>query len=410
MLPGSRAFVFTIYVLLGLSFVAETAVLAYEFIDSGWFTIATHDSHLFLFFPLLGTVALAAFYVPSCVFVDMYWRHVAFGRVRFAIGLVVVAALSYFIAAGLLASKDRSVWEIAPGRLKADRAEPAGCGSAARPCERLALLDALENVRQVSQSRLGLKDFVRTCSRDPLLETSVLERTERKRFCFASTPLSAEPRLTTDNECCRSQRRFSETINSLYIAGPKSLTGQIHAWLLPPKIFFLLILLAISLLLAARNRSVTRHYKELLPRIELGVLVGVVAMIFFPLMSQAFVLTTDALYGTHQAGGFKPIVPFMSFCFGAWGLLILLFFYHQRDMQLEILGKLGGVLASAVAVIKYDLLTSVLGRLLGAGASPWSIAFLALVAIASIIVLLYPLWQQFKSETSAPSVQDDTPV
>ena len=127
-------------------------------------------------------------------------------------------------------------------------------------------------------------------------------------------------------------------------------------------------------------------------------------------MSQAFVLTTDALYGSRQIGGFKPMVPFLSFCFGAWGLLILLFFYHQRDMQVEMLGKLGGVLASAVAVIKYDLLISVVGRLLGAGASVWSVGLLAAGAVAAIIVLLLPLWQQFRQETSLPSIEDDTPV
>ena len=408
MLPGSRAFVFTIYLLLGLSFVAETAVLAYEFRDS-WFTIATHDSHLFLFFPILGTVALAAFYVPSCVFVDMYWRYVRLGRLRFGIGLVIVAALSYLIAASLLASRDRSIWEIAPSVLQKDRAEPAGCGGTGRPCDRLALLDAIANVREVSQSRLALKDFVRDCGRDPLVEAA-RDRVERKRFCFASTPMSPEPHLSSDSECCKSQERFLAAVNTLAKPDQRSLTGRYHAILLPFKIFFLLILLAISLLLAARNSSVKAHYAGLMPRIELGVLVGAIVMIFFPLMSQAFVLTTDALYGTRQIGGFKPIVPFLSFAFGAWGLLILLFFYHQRDMQVEMLGKLGGVLASAVAVIKYDLLISVVGRLIGAGASAWSVGLLAIGAIAAIAVLLFPLWRQFQQETSMPSIEDDSPV
>jgi hypothetical protein len=140
------------------------------------------------------------------------------------------------------------------------------------------------------------------------------------------------------------------------------------------------------------------------------VLVGAVAMIFFPLMSQAYVLTADALYGTRQVGGFKPLVPFLSFAYGAWGLLILLFFYHQRDMQVEMLGKMGGVLASAVAVVKYDLLISVVGRLIGAGASVWSVGLLAILAAVSIIVLLLPLWQQYQSEANIPTMADDSPV
>lgn len=412
MLPASRAFVFSIYLLLGLSFVAETVVLAYEFRDANWFTIATHDSHLFLFFPILGTVALAAFYVPSCVFVDMYWRNrVPFGQLRFGIGFVGLAVLAYMVATGLLSSTNRSVWEIAPDVLKKDRSEPAGCGTLARPCERVALLDALANVREVSQTRLALKDFVRDCGPDPLLEAS-RDRTERRRFCFASTPLNSDqPRLTTDAECCTAQKRFLNTIDTLQAkAAQRSLTGAYHAILLPFKIFFLLVLLAISLLLAVRNKAVKEHYAPLMPRIELGVMVGAIAMIFFPLMSQAFVMTTDALYGTRQIGGFKPLVPFLSFCFGAWGLLILLFFYHQRDIQMELLGKIGGVLASVVAVVKYDLLISVVGRLLGAGASPWSVGLLAIGAVAAIIVLLMPLWRQFQQEASLPSPADDSPV
>ena len=412
MLLGSRVFVFVIYLLLGTSFIAETAVLAYEFRDSGWFTIASHDSHLFLFFPIMGTLALAAFYVPSCVFVDMYWRYVKLGRLRFGIGVAVVVAAAFLLANSLTSSPNRSIWEIAPASLQKDRSEPAGCGSRDRPCERIALLEALGNVRQVSQTRLALKDFVRECAPDPLLEAN-RERAERKRFCFASTPLTAEPRLTTDRECCESQRLFMSRINSMY-AKPeqRSLTATIHALLLPFKIFFLLVLLAISILLTLRNRSVTTHYEPLLPRIEFGVLVGTIAMIFFPLMSQAFVLTADALYGTRQIGGFKPIVPLMSFAFGAWGLMLLLFFYHRRDKQVEMLGKMAGVLASVVAVIKYDLLIAFVSRAIGAGASELTAGILTLAAIGAGLSLLLPLWRQFRREieqTEADNPAADLP-
>lgn len=412
MLLGSRAFVFAIYLLLGTSFIAETAVLAYEFRDSGWFTIASHDSHLFLFFPIMGTLALAAFYVPSCVFVDMYWRYVKLGRLRFGIGVAVVVAAALLLSNSLTSSPNRSIWEIAPASLQKDRSEPSGCGSRDRPCERIALLEALGNVRQVSQTRLALKDFVRECAPDPLLEAN-RDRTERKRFCFASTSLSAEPRLTTDRECCESQRLFMSRINAMYaMPEQRSLTATFHALLLPFKIFFLLVLLAISILLTLRNQSVTTHYEPLLPRIEFGVLVGTIAMIFFPLMSQAFVLTADALYGTRQIGGFKPIVPLMSFAFGAWGLMLLLFFYHRRDKQVEMIGKMAGVLASAVAVIKYDLLIAFVSRAIGAGASELTVGVLTLAAIGAGLSLLLPLWQQFRLEieqTEADNPAADTP-
>jgi hypothetical protein len=387
---ATRAFVFALYGVLGLAFVAETAVLAWEFSDHGWFSFLTQDSHLFLFFPTFGIVALAAFYVPSCAFVDLYWRHVRLGQARFLLALLALAIAAALVAEGIDASPARSVWEIAPQTLVSDRSEPAGCdGAQGRPCERIALLQGIENVREVSRSRLGLKDFVRSCELEPLIENAALG--ERKRFCFASTPLAPAPRLATDAECCRAQQRYAQTIMQLHgPAANRSVTALVHGWVLPLKVFFLFVLLAISALLALRHRKVECMYPRLLARIELGVLVGALAMVFFPLMSQAFVQSTDLLYGTAQSSGFKPIVPIMSFAFGAWALLLLLFFHSRRDRQVELVTKLAGVIASAVAVIKYDLIVAVIVRTMGSGAGPLAVAVLVGGAVAAVMLLVSP--------------------
>lgn len=390
MATGTRVIVFLVFAILAASFVAETLLLASEFEDAEWFTLATHDSHLFVFFPTLGLVALAAFYLPSCAFLDMYWRHIRLGRQRFLAGIILLAAVAYWIGAGLAASPYRSVWDVAPETLLADKSEPPGCGSAARPCERVALLEAVTSVRDVARARLGLKEFVRACEPEPLIESEAA--VERRRFCFASTPLAASPRLSTDAECCRAQERFEHTIMRLYEAGEAqhSLTGQVHAWLLPLKVFFMLLLLAISFLLAIRHDGVTRHYPDHINRIEVGVLVGAIAMIFFPLMSQAFVQTADALYGVRQEAGFKPIVPFMSFAFGAWALLLLLFFFRRHNPEMELAAKLAGVVASTIAVVKYDLIVALFVRFLGSGADALSVTLLAAFAIFAVLVLLSP--------------------
>ena len=135
MLLGPRLFVAGIYLAVALSFLAVTGTLIWEFWDTDWFTLATHDSHLFVFFPTLGLVALAAFYVPSCVFVDLYWRHVRFGRLRLIAGFTILAAASYLIADLLGANPYRPVWEIDPQVLAQDQAEPMGCDSSSLPCE-----------------------------------------------------------------------------------------------------------------------------------------------------------------------------------------------------------------------------------------------------------------------------------
>ena len=160
--------------------------------------------------------------------------------------------------------------------------------------------------------------------------------------------------------------------------------------LLPSKVFFLFILLAIGILLTVRHDGVLRHYPDKVGRIEAGVLIGAVVMIFFPLMSQGYVQSADALFGVQQKGGFRSIVTLMSFLFGAWALLILLFFFRRRDQNIEIAVKLAGVVASTIAVLKYDLLVSIVVRLLGSGASEVSVALLIALAIIAVIALLFP--------------------
>jgi hypothetical protein len=244
-------------------------------------------------------------------------------------------------------------------------------------------------VREVSRSRLGLKDFVRSCELEPLIENAALG--ERKRFCFASTPLAPAARLATDAECCRAQHRYAQTILQLHgPAANRSVTALVHGWVLPIKVFFLFVLFAISVLLALRHKKVEWMYPRLIARIELGVLVGAVAMVFFPLMSQAFVQSTDLLYGTAQSSGFKPIVPLMSFAFGAWALLLLLFFHGRRDREVELATKLAGVMASAVALFKYDLVVALIVRTMGSGASPLAVAVLGAGAIAAVMLLVSP--------------------
>lgn len=383
---SARVFVFFVYALLGLSFIATTAVLGYEFRDGTWLDFATTDSHLFLFFPTLGIVALVAFYLPSCALVDLYWRHVPYGGLRFAIGALVVAGVSYLIADQLLQSPKRSMWELAPATLAADKGE--GCASDG-VCERLPGLAALRNMRQVSQTYLGLGKFVRDCEQDALLELT--PGPETKRFCFASTPLSQTPILQSDLECCRAQARMSAMVAEQFSHPERrSLTAKVHARLLPLKIFFLLVLLAISILLVSRHKAMQERYPQTMPRIEFSVIIGTTAVLFFPLMSQAFVQSAEILYGQAGRGTFSLIMPIVSLLFGVWALLMVLFFYRRRDKELEAFGKMGSAVAGAIAVLKYSVVTAVLVRVLGSGASFYTLAALIAVSLVAILAVLRP--------------------
>ena len=99
-----------------------------------------------------------------------------------------------------------------------------------------------------------------------------------------------------------------------------------HAWLLPLKVFFLFVLLAISILLVLRHKAMEQHYKGTIARIEFAVIIGTAAVLFFPFMSQAFVQSSEALFGLTGRGTFGRMMPVLSLAFGAWTLLMVLFF------------------------------------------------------------------------------------
>ena len=261
MLMWARVFVFLVFSMLGASFLATTGILAWEF-KAHWLDFAALDSHLFVFFPTLGIVALIAFFVPSVLFTDLYWRHISFGKARFLFGFFVLAAASYWISGYLLDSPRRSYWEGAPQVVAADRGEPAGCAERGEPCQRLPMLMAVRNLRLVSNDRLGLEGLIRDCSassKDPLIQPALTP--ERRRFCLASTPLSSSPPLEADEDCCKAQTRLVSAARANYItASTRSITSEVHAILLPLKVFFILVVYVISILLAVHHKKVERNY------------------------------------------------------------------------------------------------------------------------------------------------------
>jgi hypothetical protein len=390
MLTGARVAVFLVFAVLGVSFVAGTAVLRWEFPDA-WLDFALLDSHLFIFFPTLGVVALIAFFTPSVLFLDLYWRHIPYGKARFLLGFIVTAAASYWIAGLLLDSPRRDYWEAAPKVLAADLGEPAGCVQSGQPCERLPVLTAVRNLRLVSQSRLGLDELIRDCSakKDALIEPA--PGPERRRYCLASTPYSGAPALQTDAECCKAQGKLLTQAQLNYEGwASRSTSAGAHAVLLPFKVYFLLIVLAISFLLAMHHKSVERHYGAYLPQMEIGLFVGALCVLFFPLMSQGFLQSSEVLTGAAGRGTFSYIVPAISLLSMVWVLLIGLFFYRRRsDDRLVTVGRFMGILVSNIGIIKYNLLVTIFVMVFGAGASEMSLwGVVAGCVIAAVAVLI----------------------
>jgi hypothetical protein len=370
MSAGARVFVLLVFVVLGLSFLATTYSLYSEFQASGWFAFATFYSHAFIFFPTFGILALCAFFIPASALVDLYWNHVPFGRVRFMAGLAVVVVASVVLSQKIMAGDVPALWWLSPSTLEADRGNPAGCNAAAGGCKRVAILDAVAKVRLESTQRMGLSRFARNCSPDPLMEASA-EQTA-KRYCFASQTMA------TAAECCTAKAAFTEDLRRLYRKPQAhSDTARVHEALLPLKVFFLLMIFVMGLMLAAWRGKIDQMYKVYATRIERGVIVGALAMLIWPISNHAFLQSASLLYAPWGEGFFKDATPIFSLMFGGWALLIILFYFRQHQRDIEAAGKIGGGIASAVAVLNYDRIVDFAERFLGSGADPVLLASLA---------------------------------
>jgi hypothetical protein len=384
----TRVSVLIVFLILALAFFGHTILFAWEFWRTNWFEIASTTSTVFVFFPTFGIVALVAFYIPASVLVDMYWRHAKLGGLRFVTGVAVLAVVSCWIGAEL-AARNRGVYMLAPHSLIADKGEPAGCATGETGCERLPLLDVVANVHHVSASRFGLAAFVHSCGADPFLDTPL---NEQRRFCFASTPLpsstSSRPQLSTSADCCHSQELLREAIATRYAqSSDRSISGQLYQPFMTLKVFFLFVALSINVLLVVHHHRLESQYSPIMHQVEVCIIVATVAMLFYPLMYQADIETLDALYGTANRPLVRSLGPYLSFLFGAGALLVVLFFYRRHDKRVEQLGKMGGIVAGAIAVIKYDQVIAIVERVMGSGSSWILFVLISLVCVTSVAAL-----------------------
>src|SRR5581483_1501194 len=372
---GARIVVAIAYIILGASFLASTGLLIQEFRALDWEAMLIANSHLFFFFPVFGILALAAFYLPSVVFADLYWRHLRHGKVRFLVGLAVLAAVSYGVAK-YLDAKPRAIWEVSPRALMADKGDPAGCGEGASACRRAPILTTLAKLREAGQVRVGLSKFARSCESDPLLE--IPEEMEKARYCFpADAQLNARA-------CCEAQHRFADEVARLQ-ADPatRSLATVYDTVFLPLKIFVVLLVIGIGVLLASWRDKLDLYYGEIMPAVERGIIIGAFAMLLWPAMDYGYQQTANVLFGRMQSG---PQLR-LSLVIAPWALLLLFYFLRRLGKQGEMIGQISGVVVAAVAVLRYEQLNDWVGRLFWIGADPWMLAAIAFLAVVGLIAL-----------------------
>jgi hypothetical protein len=367
---GARIFVAIAFVVLGVAFIASTGLLILEFQELDWLTMVVAHSHLFLFFPVFAALALIAFYLPSVVFTHLVWTHLPYGKVRFVVGVLILAGLGYLFAWSL-DKEPRAIYEVAPYALAADKGDPAK--------GRVPILDALGTLRDTAQLRFGLASFGRSCTRDPLLE--VPDEMLKERYCFP-----AKKNLTGE-ACCAVQAAFSKAVSRLQRdPATRSFSAEMDRLLfMPLKALFILVVVAIAVLLAFWRDRIERYYADVIPRLERGVIVGGFAMLFWLAMDYGYQQTANVLFGRMTAG---PQLR-LSLVLVPWALLLLFYFLRRLGKQGELIGQISGVVVAGVAVLRYEQLNDWVVRLFGIGADVWTLAVLIAVPFVGLGALLW---------------------
>ena len=350
-----RVFVGVVFAAMATAFVGLSAVLYNEYHGVAWFALATFDSQLFLFFPLFGVLALLAFYLPACVLVDIYWRHVDGGRLLLSISLVVIALLSPFVAQQLSGSA-KALWDLSPQSLRADKGEScypnllklddAGLPIAgpSGSCKRLPFLLALRNLREVTRSRMNMSPFVRGVVGWDRIGLSRCRGTEKlQHYCFANN------QMQTAKDCCAAQMGFSQAIIAKHAEQRRdTATRNWFRWLMPFHIFFLLLIFGLGIALIRRGKWLDLpEYDDVRARVEARILVGGVALMFWPLLNHSFLQSAAILYGTETQSAFRNIAPVFTVIFGTWTLMLLFFYFRAFPDTLRRMGA-GYLVSSAV--------------------------------------------------------------
>jgi hypothetical protein len=388
-MKGARIFVGVIFALLAASFFASTGMMIYEFREGPWEQLLMTYSHLFVFFPTFGLLVLAGFYLPSVIFTDLYWHHATYGRVRFALGFLAAIGISLGVNA-LLQAPPAGIWQLSPSALILDRGEPQNCAGT-RQCRRASVADALHNIRNETSQRSGLSLFARNCRPDPLIE--IPDEFRRERFCFATgTKLNGAA-------CCEAQVRMRETTWA-WSNDPKqrSVLSELDLIFQPLKSFFVTVIIVMGILLALWRDRLEELYGPYIPSLERGVLIGAVAMLMWPMMDYGYQQVANAVFGRLDPG----LQVRWSLVVAPWALLLSFYFMRRLGERAEMVGRLLGVAASGIAVVRYEDINDWSARLVGAGAGPVSMVAMAVVLMGGF----YLLWRPRRLEVLPPDAVD----
>lgn len=371
--PASRIAVTVVFALLYLAFLTETGTLMLEYGPSGLsLRLAALESQNFIFFPLAGLLALVGFWKPAVLLVDAMWQgKLMAGRIVLGVSLVFCTIAAWSISGVFESSEARSFFEISPKALRADKGVPA----TETTLPRAPVTDVLSRMKILSGVDKGLGEYHTQCDPEWLRYSSAATE---ELLCFP-----AGERLQV-RDCCTVKAEFRTHLNTMAKQSP-SYTGAVHRFVMPVKIFFLLLLLFIGVLLVQYRKGLERLHGATPPGMSFGLALGGSVMVIWPLLNVAYLQTMSLLTGSGSASAYTVIAPLVALGFGIWTLLLV--FYHLRSYpsQIEYAAKVGGFIVAAIGVFRYDEITNYLARTLGVGGGPVPFVVFA-VAVGALIL------------------------
>lgn len=354
-----------------LAFWLVPVALLHEFPPGLAFDLIALDSLHMLFFPIVGPLVLAGFFMPTAAILDIYWNYVGLGKARLIAGCIVMALLAFYVSNALNATYRRSMWELSPQTLL----RPPRCTGDA--CTSNSMAGILNQFRMIVTARSNLSPFVVDCRPDPLLEVPPAQYAER--YCFASgDKRNAEG-------CCRAQAALTVTVNSNWSESMgRSLTAELYARVSGPMlVLFVLVTIVVGLFLVLWRRRLTFIFPTYSHVIERHVVIGSGAMLLLLPMDFGARRSQVALLGGEVSGKLS-----LSLLLLPWFGLASIYFLGGSSRPARIqLTTLFLLLAFGVATY-WDPLIVITEKAFGAGMTgPYTIVGLAMFVLVRIIAL-----------------------
>lgn len=376
--PGlvAKIAVSVVFVLFYGAFLLETGWLVHEYSASGLaLRLASLDAQNFIFFPIAGLLALFGFWRPTVMLVDALGSgQVRGGRLILLSLIGALGAATWGFSLLLADGTARSVYEVSPDALASDTAEPVQ----GTPASRQTIADTLASLKILALGPEGLSPYKARCDQEWLQFSPAATQ---EKFCV---PAGQSLQVA---DCCRVKTAFRLHLNALAERSPSEFAG-LHRVILPVKVLFLLVLFAVGVLLVRFRKTLNAAYGDRVHDMSFGMAVGGMVMLAWPMLNAAYLETTSLLIGDGSSGAYALMAPLIALGFGIWALLLIFFHLRSYPSQVEYAARIGGFIAAAIGVLRYEEITGFLISNLGIGGGIVAIIVFGAGVAALIVTVL----------------------